>query len=159
MYDESEERERLTIACHVLSPTKYRMRIRRGCLHGTSQPETILEGPGLAEDISVDWTTGNIYWTCSRLGSSNYIAVADKDGRYKKTLLTGIEKPRGIVLHPKKRLVLCVHVCVGVGMGVCVTLGVCVCVYVCGCVLGVGVGVGVGRRYSRHQKKFPFNER
>ena len=60
----------------------------------------------------MDWTTGNIYWTCSRLGSSNYIAVADRDGRYQKTLVRGIGKPRGIILYPELKLVWYGLVCV-----------------------------------------------
>lgn len=80
-----------------------RTRIRRAFLNGTGEPETLLEEAGQVEDLAVDWTTGNIYWTSNTLDANSHIAMADKDGRFRKTLVRGLGKPRGLVLHPLKK--------------------------------------------------------
>ena len=78
-------------------------RIRRALLNGTGEPETLLEEPGQVEDLAVDWTTGNVYWTSNTLDANNHIAMADRDGRFRKTLVRGLGKPRGLVLHPLRK--------------------------------------------------------
>nr|XP_039251753.1 low-density lipoprotein receptor-related protein 2-like [Styela clava] len=48
--------------------------------------------------IAADWVSKNIYWTDTEQGT---ISVALLDGRYKKTLLTRLDRPFAIALHPE----------------------------------------------------------
>ena len=46
-----------------------------------------------------------LYWTDS---NSKDISVSDIDGKYVKTLIAGVtERPRGIIVYPKKGWVYC----------------------------------------------------
>ena len=87
------------IYIHVLLPSP-RSRIRRHNLHFNGDAKTLLTVVGIIEDIAVDWTTGNVYFTVNTMSTDSYIAVIDKDGHHRTTLVTGIGKPRGIALHP-----------------------------------------------------------
>jgi sugar lactone lactonase YvrE len=80
--------------------TLWRSRIRRHNLHFNGDAKTLLTVVGIIEDIAVDWTTGNVYFTVNTMSTDSYIAVIDKDGHHRTTLVTGIGKPRGIALHP-----------------------------------------------------------
>ncbi|XP_055711051.1 putative vitellogenin receptor isoform X2 [Phlebotomus papatasi] len=65
-----------------------------------SRREVLLNiGLGSPEDISVDWLTGNIYFTD---GQKMYISVCSNSGHYcVKLVENNIEKPRGIALYPR----------------------------------------------------------
>ncbi|XP_055684225.1 putative vitellogenin receptor [Lutzomyia longipalpis] len=65
-----------------------------------SQREILLStGLGSPEDISVDWLTGNIYFTD---GQMMHISVCSNAGHYcTKLVQNNVEKPRGIALHPR----------------------------------------------------------
>ena len=77
-----------------------RSRIKRRDLHLSGSVETLLAVVGIIEDITVDWTTGNVYFTVNTMSTNSYIAVVDRNGRNRATLIRGIGKPRGIALHP-----------------------------------------------------------
>lgn len=55
-------------------------------------------GLGIAEDLAVDWLTGNIYFTDSEM---QHIGVCSNDGAHCSVLVNkDIDKPRAIVLDP-----------------------------------------------------------
>ena len=74
-----------------------------------SEAEIIHEETGLIEDIAIDWTTGNVYFTLNAMDDTrlSHVAVIGKGGGNKVTLVTSnVNKPRGIALHPLEKLVL-----------------------------------------------------
>ena len=53
------------------------------------------------EGLAVDWVNDHIYWADAEL---KQIEVASLDGTLRKVLVReGLEKPRGIAVHPGKR--------------------------------------------------------
>lgn len=67
----------------------------------TQKKETIINsGLELPEDVSVDWLTGNIYFTDGTLG---HVGVCTSTGSYCTVLLKldHIEQPRAVALHPQ----------------------------------------------------------
>ena len=80
-----------------------RSRIVRQNMTLPSERTNIREELGQIEDIAVDWTTGNVYFTM-HLEFDSFIGVVNKDGKFLVTLVTtGIGKPRGIALHPLEK--------------------------------------------------------
>ena len=66
------------------------------------------ESIGIIEDIAVDWTTGNIYFTLNAVnsGAQSHVAMVTGEGGNKVTLVSdNVHKPRGITLHPLKKFV------------------------------------------------------
>lgn len=65
---------------------------------GHNKRVIITSGISKPEDISIDWLTGNIYFTDTR---ENHIAVCTEDG-YHCTIVfnDNMDKPRGIALYP-----------------------------------------------------------
>ena len=68
------------------------------------------EDTGIIEDIAVDWTTGNVYFTLNAVGNSradSHVAMVSGRGAGNKVTLvnTTLHKPRGIALHPLQKSV------------------------------------------------------
>ena len=67
-----------------------------------SNEKTRLELEGDAdglEGMAVDWTNDKLYWLDRH---SKLLSVCELDGTSKKTLMSGIEDPRAVVVHPGK---------------------------------------------------------
>nr|XP_006819692.1 PREDICTED: low-density lipoprotein receptor-related protein 4-like [Saccoglossus kowalevskii] len=57
-----------------------------------------------AEGLAVDWISKKLYWTDALY---NWIMVSDYSGTYVKPLLLhDLDRPRGIVVHPNKGLIV-----------------------------------------------------
>ena len=59
-------------------------------------------------DVSVDWITGNLYWTEASRGGSRggVVAVATGDGRYRCDLVTAdLAKPTSLAVDPEHGLI------------------------------------------------------
>ncbi len=76
-------------------------------------PQTVARTPPWEEDrrptdVSVDWVTGNIYWTeADRQKRSNggVLSVATGDGRYRRDLITAdLDRPTSVVVDPEHGL-------------------------------------------------------
>jgi len=52
--------------------------------------------------ISVDWLSGNVYWTDATLG---HVMVSRLDGRYHRILVSSAGQPRGVSADPTNRSV------------------------------------------------------
>ena len=88
-----------------------RSRIQRRFLfqENDSVSQLLHEEIGLVEDLAVDWTTGNVYFTLNAMNTDreSHVAMIGKEGGNKVTLVTsGVHKPRGIALHPLNKLVV-----------------------------------------------------
>ena len=77
------------------------------------------ERNGIIEDIAVDWTTGNVYFTLNAVGNSgvqSHVAVVSGEGESNKVTLvnTNVHRPRGIALHPLLKSVNIFHLWVNI---------------------------------------------
>ena len=73
-------------------------------LNGSGEPTELTSVHGLVEDLAVDWTTGNIYWTLNSASGNSHVAMVNNNGSHYRTLVSGsIGKPRGIALHPVRK--------------------------------------------------------
>ena len=73
-------------------------------LTGTGEPTQLVSVTGLIEDLAVDWTTGNLYWTLNSASGNSHVAMVNARGDHYRTLVTGnVGKPRGIALHPVRK--------------------------------------------------------
>ncbi|CAI8006362.1 Low-density lipoprotein receptor-related protein 4 [Geodia barretti] len=92
----------------VAGDNVWRSRIRRQCMfeqNGDGSEIIHEEDTGIIEDIAVDWTTGNVYFTLNAVGNSradSHVAMVSGRGAGNKVTLvnTTLHKPRGIALHP-----------------------------------------------------------
>ncbi|KAJ8672687.1 hypothetical protein QAD02_003947, partial [Eretmocerus hayati] len=74
--------------------------IYRSLDDGSKREVIVTAGLGCPEDISVDWITGNIYFTDSMY---KHVGVCDKDGNFCTVIIKeNTEKPRGIALLPSE---------------------------------------------------------
>ncbi|KAL7834138.1 hypothetical protein AOLI_G00290980 [Acnodon oligacanthus] len=75
--------------------------IKRASINGTKL-ETVVSGDVLnVRGLAVDWLSRNMYWMSSD-SDETQINVARLDGSLKTTVVHGIDKPRGLVLHPAR---------------------------------------------------------
>ena len=58
--------------------------------------------PVACSGVSVDWVSGNVYWTDATLG---HIMVSRLDGRYHRILLSSAGQPKGVSADPTNRSV------------------------------------------------------
>ncbi|KAJ0179555.1 hypothetical protein K1T71_005267 [Dendrolimus kikuchii] len=73
--------------------------INRCSLNGLDV-EKIVEGLGLVEGLTIDWSGHNIYWTDTAM---QRIEVSRLDGSSRRALIwQGLKKPKSITLDPKK---------------------------------------------------------
>lgn len=56
------------------------------------------------EGLALDWVSKNLYYIDSRKGTLNVLSTDNPE--YRKVLLTDLKRPRAIVVHPNKGLVL-----------------------------------------------------
>lgn len=74
--------------------------IVRSLEDGSEKDIIITSGIGIAEDLAIDWLTGNIYFTDAE---QQHIGVCNNGGTHCTVLINkDIDKPRGIVLDPAK---------------------------------------------------------
>ncbi|XP_037089708.1 vitellogenin receptor-like [Pollicipes pollicipes] len=86
--------------CFFWTVVRFTGSIDRMCHNGPS--ESLHSGADRPDNLAVDWVTGNLYWTD---GGSSSILVSERDGRFKKTLITeGLRKPRAICVDPEAGL-------------------------------------------------------
>jgi hypothetical protein len=64
-----------------------------------SRTECIVQGLGHPQNVAADWINGQIYFVND---VPAVIGVCSEDGRFCKTLIDQLVRPRGIALHPKK---------------------------------------------------------
>uniref|UniRef100_A0AAR2M5Q5 EGF-like domain-containing protein n=1 Tax=Pygocentrus nattereri TaxID=42514 RepID=A0AAR2M5Q5_PYGNA len=75
--------------------------VKRASINGT-RLETVMSGDVLnVRGLAVDWLSRNMYWMSSD-SDETQINVARLDGSLKTTVVHGIDKPRGLVLHPAR---------------------------------------------------------
>ncbi|CAH1244503.1 LRP6 [Branchiostoma lanceolatum] len=61
----------------------------------------VYTGGGNIEGISVDWVASNVYWTDRSHGN---IQVSRLDGSFRKTIVSGLDQPLGVAVHPREGL-------------------------------------------------------
>ena len=85
-------REEEIYFCDVSAKTIFKSRV------GSEERTNIIrhESNGL-EGMAVDWVGRKLYWLDRH---TQHLSVSTLDGRYRKALLTGIDDPRAIALHP-----------------------------------------------------------
>ncbi|CAH1239202.1 LRP1B [Branchiostoma lanceolatum] len=66
----------------------------------TNSSLTIYTGGQGIEGLAVDWVTSNIYWTEK---DNVAISVARLDGSFRKVLLSGLDQPCGVAVHPEQK--------------------------------------------------------
>ena len=78
--------------CDVSAKTIFKSKV------GSEQRTNIIrhDSKGL-EGMAVDWVGRKLYWLDRH---TQHLSVSQLDGRYRKALLTGIDDPRAIALHP-----------------------------------------------------------
>ncbi|XP_052784175.1 low-density lipoprotein receptor-related protein 4-like [Mya arenaria] len=59
--------------------------------------ETIIKGVGDVQAMVLDWITGNLFWTDL---TYNHISMARSDGMYQSVVISGLDQPLGIAVHP-----------------------------------------------------------
>ncbi|XP_028834762.1 low-density lipoprotein receptor-related protein 1B-like isoform X3 [Denticeps clupeoides] len=75
--------------------------IKRAFINGT-QIETIISGDVFnVRGLALDWLSQNIYWMSSE-NDETQINVARLDGSLKTSVITGIDKPKCLVVNPDK---------------------------------------------------------
>lgn len=77
--------------------------IGRQCLNGNESAELLVEtGLGSVEGMSYDWTSELLYYVDGLRLRIEAVYVGNKTthGRFRKTIITNLTKPRGIVVHP-----------------------------------------------------------
>uniref|UniRef100_A0A336L6F8 Sortilin-related receptor n=1 Tax=Culicoides sonorensis TaxID=179676 RepID=A0A336L6F8_CULSO len=77
--------------------------IGRQCLNGNESAEILVEtGLGSVEGMSYDWTSELLYYVDGlRLRiEAVYVGNTTTHGRFRKTIVNNLAKPRGIVVHP-----------------------------------------------------------
>ncbi|XP_066267549.1 low-density lipoprotein receptor-related protein 6-like [Branchiostoma lanceolatum] len=63
----------------------------------------IYTGGGNIEGIAVDWVASNIYWTDRSHGN---IQVSRLDGSFRKAIVSGLDQPLGVAVHPREGLLI-----------------------------------------------------
>ncbi|XP_078695025.1 prolow-density lipoprotein receptor-related protein 1-like [Branchiostoma floridae x Branchiostoma belcheri] len=76
--------------------------IERLSLIGEGSTTTIFENGQGIEGIAVDWVASNLYWTERQLGR---IHVSKLDGSLRKVLMSGLDQPSAIAVHPGRSYV------------------------------------------------------
>ncbi|XP_066267551.1 low-density lipoprotein receptor-related protein 6-like [Branchiostoma lanceolatum] len=71
--------------------------IRRISIIGERSSTLIFQNGQGIEGIAVDWVASNLYWTERGLGR---IHVSKLDGSLRKVLISGLDQPSGIAVHP-----------------------------------------------------------
>lgn len=61
------------------------------------------------EGLALDWVSKNLYYLDSRKGTLHVLRTEQPD--YRKVLMTGLRRPRGIVVHPNRGFV-CMKLCI-----------------------------------------------
>lgn len=65
----------------------------------SSDTRCLIEGLGHPQNIATDWITGQVYFANDKPG---VIGVCSSDGRFCKTLIPNVSRPRGLAVHPKQ---------------------------------------------------------
>ncbi|XP_061191591.1 low-density lipoprotein receptor-related protein 6-like [Saccostrea echinata] len=72
-------------------------------LHGKNTTLVYVTGYAHAERLTIDYSTGNIYFSAvASISSQSYIGVVHRKSFLHKTLLSNLHRPKDIVLYPSK---------------------------------------------------------
>ncbi|XP_078694382.1 low-density lipoprotein receptor-related protein 2-like isoform X1 [Branchiostoma floridae x Branchiostoma belcheri] len=76
--------------------------IERFLFIGEGSSMTVFQNGQGIEGIAVDWVASNLYWTERQLGR---IHVSKLDGSLRKVLMSGLDQPSAIAVHPEQSYV------------------------------------------------------
>ncbi|XP_078614728.1 uncharacterized protein LOC144883882 [Branchiostoma floridae x Branchiostoma japonicum] len=74
---------------------------RRSLINPNNAPLLIYSRGRNIEGIAVDWMASNVYWTERSQGN---IQVSRLDGSFRKVIVSGLDQPLGVAVHPSEGL-------------------------------------------------------